>query len=211
MKFIKTLILSSFVLVFSAFQALAQADQANTVTYTAQKGTDMVIEGTSTIHDWEAEVQQVDATLTFDSAAINNESIKSGNFVKDVTIVVPVEKIEGDRSGMNGKIYDALKKKKHPNITYKLEKAELANAADTGNTFELNTTGSLNIAGVTKTVNFPVKGELLSNGNVKFSGSYSIDMKDYKVDPPSAVFGTIKSGKDVTIKFDLVVGPQQSL
>jgi hypothetical protein len=34
-------------------------------------------------------------------------------------------------------------------------------------------------------------------------------MKDYKMDPPTAVMGTIKVGPEVTVNFDLTVTPSK--
>jgi hypothetical protein len=50
-----------------------------------------------------------------------------------------------------------------------------------------------------------VKGTKVGEDNYRFEGTYGINMKDYGVDPPSAVFGTIKSGEEVTIKFNILL------
>jgi polyisoprenoid-binding protein YceI len=64
-------------------------------------------------------------------------------------------------------------------------------------------TGNLTIAGVTKPVKF--KSEYQVKGSdVHFTGSYSFKMTDFGIDPPTAVMGTIKTGDEIVVRFDLV-------
>ena len=160
----------------------------------------MQIDGTSTIHDWTADVEKMSVDLGFNAKALASDTL--GNPVNSLSLSVPVESIESGKGGMNRKIYGALKKDDYPNITYELSSADLADTSS-DSLFQLNTTGMLNIAGVSKEVSFPVEGSMQEDGSYKFTGSYEINMKDYDVDPPSAVFGTIKSGELVTISFEM--------
>lgn len=177
--------------------------QAQSGGYVMSDKSTMTIEGTSTIHDWECDVQEINADVNFDLSALEGETKE--NPVKNLVLTIPVEKIESGKSGMNNKIYDALKKKKNPNIIFELTSAELTNFDSTESTLQLDATGMLNIAGVTREVSFPVAGTIQSDGSYKFTGNYEINMKDYDVDPPSAVFGTIKSGELVTVNFEFFV------
>jgi hypothetical protein len=45
----------------------------------------------------------------------------------------------------------------------------------------------------------------ISDHDIKFSGSYTLKMTDFKMSPPTAMMGTIKVGNEVTIKFDLTL------
>lgn len=177
--------------------------QAQSGGYVMSDKSTMTIEGTSTIHDWECDVQEINADVNFDLSAIEGDTKE--NPVKNLVLTIPVSKIESGKSGMNNKIYDALKEKKNPNIIFELTSAELTNFDSTESTLQLDATGMLNIAGVTREVSFPVAGTIQSDGSYKFTGNYEINMKDYDVDPPSAVFGTIKSGELVTVNFEFFV------
>jgi len=165
----------------------------------------MTIEGTSTIHDWEADVQEMQVTIDMNTSALEADTMQSP--VNSLTLSVPVKSIESGKGGMNRKIYGALKDEEHPNITFELTGTELiqSNAqATNGNetSFQLMANGNLTIAGSTKEVSFPVDAYIQDGDTYQFTGSYELNMKDYDVDPPSAVFGTIKSGEVVTILFD---------
>lgn len=165
----------------------------------------MQIEGTSTIHDWECEVEEINADVKMNTSTLEGESIS--NPVQSLSITIPVEEIESGKGGMNKKIYGALKEKDYPNITYILSAAELVNGSS-NKSFILNTNGKLTVAGNTQNINFPVEGTLQDDGSYRFTGSYTLNMKDYDVDPPSAMLGTIRSGEEVTIKFEIFVDQQ---
>lgn len=195
-------LLPSMLLFLFAFSGSVSAQSSD---YELLDKSTMQVDGTSTIHDWTVDVQDINIDFEFNTSALAPDSDE--NPVESLTLTVPVESMESGKGRMNGKIYDALKKDDHPNITFELSSAEVTEAAS-GSTFTLNTTGTLTIAGVSKEINFPVEGSVTEEGVYTFTGSYELNMEDYEVDPPSAMFGTIKSGKMVTISFELFFSEQ---
>ena len=67
--------------------------------------------------------------------------------------------------------------------------------------------GKLTIAGASKTIpleaTYSIEGE-----SVTFSGSIDILFSEYNVAPPTAVFGTIKTGDELTLSFQATFSPQ---
>jgi polyisoprenoid-binding protein YceI len=176
---------------------------AQSTNYILDKNSKMVIKGTSTIHDWEADVEQMNVNMKLAPARLQQDTM--ANPVESFSITVPVESIESGKGRMNGKIYDALKKNDHPQIEFTLKSAELMGANASPGSFTLNSTGMLTVAGNSKQVTFPVTATRVNVNSFRFKGSYSLNMKDYDVDPPSAMLGTIRSGEEVTIEFDIAV------
>lgn len=166
----------------------------------------MQITGTSTIHDWEVDVEEMNINVTLAGDLETGVVPSSVDFIQSLTLTVPVEKLESGKGGMNKKIYGALKEKDHPTITYRFTGGEIEADSSNEGAFTVNATGDLTIAGVTNTVTFPVQASFDESGNLNFSGSYSLNMKDYDVDPPTAIFGTIKAGEEVSIAFDVAIG-----
>ena len=78
-------------------------------------------------------------------------------------------------------------------------------ACGCGESFSVDAAGKLTVAGVTKDVAFPVEGKLVSDGKMTFAGAYKLNMTEYDMEPPSAMFGQIVTGEEVEIKFELVV------
>lgn len=190
----------SAVLLMLLLPVMSWAQSAN---YTLDESSTIVIKGTSTIHDWEVDAEKMDATITL--AASQSEDEELQNPVEAFSITILVESLESGKGKMNRKMHDALKKDDHPEIMFFLKSAQMVDKVPSGQSFTLKATGNLNIAGSLKEITFPVKATKVSNNSFRFEGSHSLNMKEYDVDPPSAVFGTIKSGEEVTIEFNILV------
>jgi polyisoprenoid-binding protein YceI len=150
----------------------------------------VVIDGTSNVHDWESEAEQFSGNATIE---IEEDSLIS---ISDLQFNVVVDGIKSGKGGMDSKTYDALDKKKYPNITFVLSEVTSINDSS------LSATGDLTISGVTKSIQMDVEYEIHPDGSVLFKGTQNINMKDYDVDPPKAMFGAIKAGEEVDVIFD---------
>lgn len=151
------------------------------------------VDGTSTLHDWSSAVTK---PAWAGQLTVEGTSVKA---IKNVTVTIPVESIKSEKGGMmDDKTYEAFNYEKNPNIIFKL-----TNATITGATVKAD--GTLTMAGFTKPIVLNVTTKVLADGSVHLSGSYVINMKDYKMTPPKAVMGTIKVGEKVTLLFELTV------
>lgn len=176
---------------------------AQSNSYSLLEDSNMLIEGTSTVHDWEADVQTINSEIEFDESALEEDSQSSP--VKSFSLTIPVEDLDSGKRKMNNKMYDALKEGDYPSIEFELTGSELTEADSELSSITLDVTGDLTIAGTSNEITVPVTGEKQNNGSYKFTGSYELNMEDYNVDPPSAMFGTIKTGEMVTISFEFYV------
>jgi polyisoprenoid-binding protein YceI len=196
-KHILSVSILCFVLVYSI-------GQAQTVKYNVTEETTMTVSGTSTLHDWTSEVNEVKGFVEVDEKFAANGKIKKGEKINLVSINVPVLSIISPRGAtMDKKTYAALKSEENPEIIFVLKDSKVSSV--NGEVFSVDAQGDLTIAGVTKQVEFPVEGKLVSDGKMSFSGAYKLNMVDYEMEPPSAMFGQIVTGEEVEIKFELVV------
>lgn len=192
MKYLITPLLVSIWLLGAAF-----AQTAAVSTYKVGKTTEVKIEGTSSLHDWHSLVEEVSGKA---DVAVNGTELVS---VNSMSLKFKVESIKSGKGAMDNNIYEALNSDAHPYISYQLTKVNSMEKVQ--GEYVLNTTGKLTIAGATQTINMKVTGKMQSNGSLMFSGSKSLKMTDYKVDPPTAVFGTIKTGDEITISFSMTL------
>jgi polyisoprenoid-binding protein YceI len=196
MKTLKNLsiLLLALVLPFTAWSQ-------TTSDYVVDENSSMIIAGTSTLHDWEADVEEF--SLESD---IDPELMKEGEAgVSSLRFTAKVESIESGKGKMNSKIYDALKEEEYPEITFELTEATLVDSLKDNDRINLDITGTLNVAGVENTISFPVEGMQIAADAYRFDGTYSLEMEDYDVDRPSAMLGTIKAGGTVDISFSLIL------
>ncbi len=197
----KTLLTAFLIMLFS-FSGSLEAQKTSSNSKVLEKST-ITIDGTSNVHDWTSEVKQINSDIAF-----NVESLKAdnpSNPVQSLMLTIPVGKIDSGKGGMNKKMHGALNKNNHPDIRFELISSELKNGITSDNAFELSVTGDLTIAGVSKKVTIPVTAVQDTGNTYKFSGSYEINMKDYDVDPPTAMLGAVRSGEMVTVNFDIFV------
>lgn len=158
----------------------------------------MTIKGTSNLHEWESTVKEMRATGAMSIDANTLQSIQS------LQVEVPVKSIKSPKGSiMDNKTYDALKAKSFPNITYSLEKITTLNKK--GDSYDINATGTLTMAGASKKIDMTVKGKVGADNSITFSGSKKIKMTDFKIDPPTALFGTLTTGDEVEIVFQVTV------
>lgn len=153
----------------------------------------IVISGTSTLHAWDMKVAQINGEV----AANTNKQLIS------LVVKVPVKSMKSaEGSIMDGKAYDAFDAKKNPFITFTL--TEAAPVKITDKDVEVTLVGNLSMGGATKKVSFKAAGKL--TGNVfELKGAVPVKMSEYGMKAPTAVFGTIKCGDAVTVKFVITV------
>ena len=168
---------------FFAFGLQAQfaVDNANSV---------LTLDGTSNVHDWTENAEQIDGTMTLVKEGTAIQSISS------LSVTVPVSGLKSDKSAMDKNTFKALKGKDHPNILFNLKSAKIE-----GQTIVF--IGTLQVAGSTKKVTIQSTYSI-SNAAISIKGKYACKMTDFGVEPPTALLGTMKTGDDITINFDIV-------
>lgn len=150
----------------------------------------MSIEGTSNVHDWVSRAEEISGSAVI---ALENGALTS---VSDLSLIVQIKGIKSGKKGMDSRTYDALQEKKHPIITFTL--SEISSISEDG----ITATGELTIAGATQAVQMNVSYTVHEDGSLQFSGRQAINMRDYGIDPPTAMFGAISAGEEVQVVFD---------
>jgi len=103
---------------------------------------------------------------------------------------------------MDKNAYAALKTDKNKEISFQLISSKI-----NGKTIQCS--GMLTIAGTTKQTEVQVTYAVLSDGRLQFKGSKQITMTDYNVEPPSFMFGSVKTGNQITVSFDVMMSPRE--
>jgi len=174
------------------FLAVAVKSTAQTK-YSFSEIKEMKVSGTSTIHDWEMVAKDgvsASATLSLE----NGELI----MISDLTVKMEAESLKSGKSGMDSNAYKALVTDKYPFISFELiEPAQI-------NGKKITAIGKMTISGFSQTIPMEVTYQV-EGSKVRFSGSKEIKFTDFKIDPPKAVFGTIKTGNELTLSFDIAL------
>ncbi|MBD1262338.1 YceI family protein [Maribacter polysiphoniae] len=173
------------ILLFLVFmQSLVAVAQEN---YTLTDKGGITVDGSSTLHDW-----TVTANAYSGALALNDKVFTSISLEVDVISILSTR-----GATMDKKTHNALKFEAFPKI--KFEAKDVAFSEGDGQAIP----GTLHIAGVGKEVVIQTRIQTLEGG-IQISGSYTITLQDFNIEPPTAMFGSIVVGDDVTVNFDLV-------
>lgn len=162
------------------------------------KDVDMKILGTSTLHDWEMNAQSSSGEAQFVFRSDDENDLVS---IKSLSFTLHVEDLKGESNGLNKNAYEALKSGEFKDICYQLTSSTIS--AEKGG-YLIKSNGKLTIAGVTKEITMDVHGVVNDDGSLTSTGSYQLNMTDYNVDPPSFMWGAMKTGNAITMQFMVV-------
>ncbi len=195
----KRLFLVPILALFISYGLLAQ-----TVKYNVAPESTMSVIGTSTLHDWTSAVTKITGYMELDQKTANKGTLKAGDEIVSVKIVVPAKSIISQRGAtMDKKTYDALKAEQFPDIVFEFTKIKVTAVLD--GKISILAKGNLTIAGKTNAVEIPVEGKVVSATQMNFAGSHKVNMRNYDMEPPSAMFGQIVTGEVVELKFELIL------
>jgi polyisoprenoid-binding protein YceI len=153
------------------------------------------VDGTSNRDNWTVNAAAVEGFVVLQPGNPGSVRVQQGRFQVDAG------KMTGGRGAiMDRLMYGALKSDEHPTIRYELIQAEPASGG-------LNTKGRVTIAGVTREIDGTVQAERLPDGRVRFTGSYPLLMSDYGMTAPTAMFGALRTGDEVVVRFELLARP----
>lgn len=154
--------------------------------------------GTSTIHDWTVPATQASSTADLN---VSDGVLEKINFLSFDVVTASLKSSKG--GSMDEKIQETLKAEDFAKITYKLSNVKSINKTADG--FDVDSKGTLSIAGSSQSIDMNVVAKVLGNGDVEFKGSRKLKFSDFGMKRPSAMLGTIKAGEEITVNFNLVM------
>ncbi|PIQ82284.1 MAG: hypothetical protein COV76_04490 [Candidatus Omnitrophica bacterium CG11_big_fil_rev_8_21_14_0_20_64_10] len=170
----------------------------------------VTVTGTSTLHDWEAESAALTGTLTLPAAswallqspaAGGSRSLPAG-----AAFHLSTASLKSEKTGMDKRMHAALQAETHPTISYRLTSARIGRAGP-DNGFSIETAGILTVAGVERPLEGPMRVQLLPDGRLTVDGAAPLKMSDFGIDPPRAMFGTIRSGDAIELSWRWTLQP----
>jgi polyisoprenoid-binding protein YceI len=161
-----------------------------------QSGTSTIsIAGTSTLHEWTMTSKEVSYDAMFETNS-QGDPVR----ISSLLVSLPAESLKSEKTAMDKNAYKALKTDAHKQIAFQLVSSKLD-----GKT--IHCSGKLKIAGATKPVDMEVVYTLLPGGALKCKGSKKLVMTDYGVEPPSFMFGSVTTGDEITVTFEVTLAP----
>lgn len=182
----------------------------------ASAGSKIRLEGTSIIHDYQAESSliggflEVGSNFPMEPGQVVSPGKVEARGVAFVTIR-SLRSVEKDgrpySDDMDDKMWKLLKQTSFPRIVYHLEELTLKEAPkDKTAPYLFDSKGDLAVAGVTNKLSMPVTVMPLGDKKFKLTGSAPLKMTDFGIQPAGIL---VKTANEVTIKFEWVVGQKK--
>lgn len=191
MKIIMKRIFLLILITSSVLSAIAQSKY-----YLDNSKSSLIIEGTSSVHDWDMVAGDLKSDIV---VQFNDDKIVE---ISDATFSCPADKVLSDNSIMNSKTQKALKADDYSVISFNLKSVSGLNV--TGSNISGLAAGVVKIAGVSKTIRFNFNGKVNSDRSISINGSVPLKMTDFKIDPPTAMLGALKTGDNVKINYNFL-------
>jgi hypothetical protein len=156
----------------------------------------LVVDGTSNQSDWTVTADSLYGWVNLAAGTDGMPSISSAELH-----VIADEIVSNKSPIMDRLMRRALKTSEFSEIVFTLNEADVQPLSE-ADTFAVASRGQLAIAGETRDVEIGLGGERTPSG-FRFAGSYEMNMTDFGIDPPTALFGALHTGDGVVVRFDL--------
>lgn len=166
------------------------------ILYRQTGDSNLAISGTSTLHEWTLTTKEPKYQASFE---LNEEGAPVG--LNSLLLTVRCESLKSGHSAMDKNTYSTLNTDTYKSISFSMVSATFVNK-------KIQCEGDLTVAGVTKRITVEAVYKVV-NQSIVCSGTRKIKMSDFGIDPPSFMFGTVRTGDELTVSFNVSLAPVQ--
>jgi hypothetical protein len=190
-----------------AATATAGAQSASAIRLRLDPGSEVTIEGTSSLHPFHCKTDKIMAYVDVDPG-YTKDLTKVARPIVSVKVNIVVRTLTCGNGQMDKNMYGTLKADENPLIKYTLTGYDILDGSASPAAFAAKTSGTLMISGKERAIDMKINAERLSNGKAIATGEQAIQMTDFGIEPPSFMFGRLKVGNEIKVKFNLKAGPE---
>ena len=174
------------------------------------QGSELWLEGTSTVHEYQSRTSELALVLLRDAAAPDPADVaalgawlRSGN-LRGLDLGVPLAPMRSGKAALDKNLLKALRASEFPEIRFKLTQSRIG--AESGDTVAVTAEGVLRVAGRERPIT--VAGRLVkAEAGVWLEGRHALKMTEYDVKPPTMMLGTLRVHDPVVVHFRLLLAP----
>ena len=209
------------VLVLLALLATVPLTAGETTRLVAGSPSRLVLLGSSNVRDWRCSGTTLDGRMEVAAPIdrINHviDRIEDGNVAAldpraaafpqpTFQLRVPVESLRCGNRQMERDMYRALRSDANPVIDFQFNGlvGGITHDIDAGN-YRATIAGVLTLAGARRAVQVPVQAERVGRNRFRLRARLPLRMTDFRITPPTALFGMVKASNDLVVQFDLLL------
>jgi hypothetical protein len=190
-----------------AVATTAGAQSASAIRLRLDPGSEVTIEGTSSMHAFHCKTNKIMAYVDVDPG-YTKDLTKVARPIVSVKVNIVVRTLTCGNGQMDKNMYSTLDADKNPIIKYTMSGYDILDGSASPAAFVAKTTGTLTISGTEKVIAMKINAERLSDGKATAQGEQDVLMTDFGIKPPSFMFGSLKVGNEIKVKFNLKAGPE---
>jgi hypothetical protein len=190
-----------------AVAVTARAQSASAIRLRLDPTSEVSIEGTSSMHAFHCKTNKIMAYVDVDPG-YTKDLTKIARPIASVKVNIVVRTLTCGNGQMDKNMYSTLDADKNPIIKYTMSGYDILDGSAKPSAFVAKTTGTLVISGQEKVIGMKINAERLSDGKATAQGEENVLMTDFGIQPPSFMFGTLKVGNEIKVKFNLKAGPE---
>lgn len=152
--------------------------------------------GSSNVHDWTMSSTSIESQGDFKA---EGDQLKS---LTNLSFSIDSKSLKSEHESMDSRTYKTIKADQFPKISFKLNSATISTIQK--NKFLIKAKGDLTIAGASQNIVIDVTATINPDNTITCTGSQKLQLKDYKIDPPSFMLGAMKVANDLTIQFNII-------
>jgi hypothetical protein len=167
------------------------------------------VDGNSTLHRYHLVTHELEVRMSVEPAARGpslEDAIRLGKATQ-LEVDIPVAALKSGEGGLDDNVRKALHSEAHPSITFVMGSYLAKTSTPAGGGLQLEVRGVLSVNGVERPVVLELTIVSTPTG-LKVTGSQALSMKDFQVEPPVLMFGTLKTADAVTITWDFLLETQ---
>lgn len=163
----------------------------------------LVLEGSSNLAAWRCSGTTLDGQMEVAAPLASAEDVMQA--VSEFTLRVPIATLRCGNRQMERDMNRALRADAYPSIEFAFTDLVGAVQRNASGTFAARIQGVLSLAGTRRTITLDVDVERLSGGRYLLRARMPLRMTDFRITPPTALFGMIKANDALTVHFDLML------
>ena len=197
-------------LLFLIALAMAAGAGAETTQLVAGSASRLVLVGSSNVASWRCSGATVDGRMEVGAPITRVDAMIDA--IETFRLRVPVQSLRCGNRQMERDMYRALRSDENPVIDFEFREliGAVVQVSGAGH-YRATITGELSLAGARRSVRIHVEAVRIAPDRFRLRARLPLRMTDFRITPPTALFGMVKASNDLEVQFDLTLQTSRGL